>query len=65
VVGFEPGHDGFFWLAGQGGYGIQTSAGLAQIAAALACGDRLPADMQALGINADDLAPTRPSLQRQ
>jgi D-arginine dehydrogenase len=65
VVGFEPGHEGFFWLAGQGGYGIQTSAGLAQVTAALATGDGLPAEMQELGINTADLCPSRASLQRR
>lgn len=31
VVGFAPEHQGFFWLAGQGGYGVQTAPALAQI----------------------------------
>jgi D-arginine dehydrogenase len=35
VVGFDDDVPGFFWLAGQGGYGIQTSAALAQLAAGL------------------------------
>ena len=30
VVGFDPLTEGFFWLAGQGGYGIQTSPALAR-----------------------------------
>ncbi len=29
VVGFDPDVNGFFWLAGQGGYGIQTSPAMA------------------------------------
>ena len=29
VCGFDPQAEGFFWLAGQGGYGIQTAAALA------------------------------------
>ncbi len=33
VVGFDPGLRGFFWLAGQGGFGIQTSPGLGQLVA--------------------------------
>jgi D-arginine dehydrogenase len=36
VVGFDPRAEGFFWLAGQGGYGIQTSPALSQLAARLA-----------------------------
>ncbi len=35
VVGFDPEAPGFFWLAGQGGYGIQTSAAMAELAAGL------------------------------
>ena len=29
VVGFDPRGPGFFWLAGQGGYGIQTAPAVA------------------------------------
>lgn len=35
VVGFDPDAHGFFWLAGQGGYGIQTAPALGRLAAAL------------------------------
>lgn len=35
VAGFDSKADGFFWLAGQGGYGIQTSPALSTLAAAL------------------------------
>jgi D-arginine dehydrogenase len=35
VCGFDPRAQGFFWLAGQGGYGIQTSPALAALAARL------------------------------
>ena len=35
VAGFDPDHPGFFWLAGQGGYGIKTSPALGRLAAAL------------------------------
>ncbi|WP_323961121.1 FAD-dependent oxidoreductase [Arthrobacter sp. JZ12] len=38
VVGFDRDADGFFWLAGQGGYGFQTSAGIAELAAGLITG---------------------------
>lgn len=34
VVGADPAVDGLVWLAGQGGYGIQTSAALAEAVAA-------------------------------
>ena len=35
VVGFDPEMEGFFWLAGQGGYGIQTAPALSKLAASL------------------------------
>ena len=42
VAGFAPNAEGFFWLAGQGGYGIQTSPALSQLAADLIM-ERAPA----------------------
>ncbi|MFN3565725.1 MAG: NAD(P)/FAD-dependent oxidoreductase [Burkholderiaceae bacterium] len=63
VAGFDPRQRGFFWLAGQGGYGIQTAPAAGRIAAALARGEPLPADVQALGVDARDLAPDRPALR--
>ena len=42
VVGFDPVAKGFFWLAGQGGYGVQTSPALSVLAAELLAG-RVPA----------------------
>lgn len=38
VVGPEPGADGFVWLCGQGGYGIQTSPALSRLAADMVLG---------------------------
>jgi D-arginine dehydrogenase len=35
VAGFDRSADGFFWLAGQGGYGIQTAPGLSRLAGSL------------------------------
>jgi D-arginine dehydrogenase len=35
VVGYDPAAEGFFWLAGQGGYGIQMAPALARTAAAV------------------------------
>lgn len=34
-MGFDQTAEGFFWLAGQGGYGIQSSAGVSELACAL------------------------------
>ena len=38
VYGFDRGEDGFFWCAGQGGFGIQTAPAAAKMAAALLLG---------------------------
>ncbi|MBF9034604.1 FAD-dependent oxidoreductase [Rhodobacterales bacterium HKCCE2091] len=35
VIGFDPDNPGFFWLAGQGGYGIQSSPAASRLAADL------------------------------
>jgi D-arginine dehydrogenase len=59
VVGFDPQVEGFFWLAGQGGYGIQSAEALGRLSAALACGDAVPADLLAAGVVAEHLARSR------
>ncbi|WP_375458083.1 NAD(P)/FAD-dependent oxidoreductase [uncultured Enterovirga sp.] len=59
VVGFDPRQAGFFWLAGQGGYGFQTAPALGRAAGELILGGTLPADLTAAGIRAADLAPER------
>lgn len=38
VIGPDPAHPAFVWLAGQGGYGFQTSAAASQLAADLISG---------------------------
>jgi D-arginine dehydrogenase len=59
VNGFDPLADGFFWLAGQGGYGIQTAEGMARAAVALIDDGMLPADLVAAGLDAAVLSPAR------
>ena len=59
VVGFDPRVEGFFWLAGQGGYGIQTSHAMGRAAAALAAGAPLPSDLADAGVTAESLSPAR------
>ena len=48
VAGADPDAEGFFWLAGQGGYGFQTAPALARLTAALVLGEALPADLAAI-----------------
>mgnify|MGYP000165093472 CR=1 FL=1 len=57
VCGYAPTVEGFFWLAGQGGYGIQTAPALSLLAAKLVMKSDLPdfADAQLIA----DLSPQR------
>ena len=48
VYGFDPSAEGFFWCAGQGGFGIQSSPAAALLGAALVLGEPLPADLAAV-----------------
>jgi D-arginine dehydrogenase len=57
VVGFEGA--GFFWLAGQGGYGIKTAPALARATAALILTGRFPDDLTEGGIDPATLSPAR------
>ena len=59
VVGFDYACEGFFWLAGQGGFGIQTAPATARVAAALIVGDTIPADIAVEGVSAAALSPRR------
>lgn len=58
VVGFDPVRQGFFWLAAQGGYGIQTAPALAKLAAHLIRKQRVPAVLATPQVVAD-LSPQR------
>jgi D-arginine dehydrogenase len=59
VVGFEPTAPGFFWLAGQGGYGIKTSPALGELAAGLILANSVPDAISRFGITRESLAPER------
>ncbi len=63
VIGWDAQRPAFFWLAGQGGYGIQSAAGAAQLAAALWLGAPLPEALRALAVDVRALDPARPSLR--
>jgi D-arginine dehydrogenase len=63
VCGFAADAPGFFWLAAQGGYGIQTAAATGEACAALVRGEPLPERIAAFGVTAEALAPARPSLR--
>jgi len=50
VIGFDDAAPGFFWLVGQGGYGIQSAAGASALAAALLLSQPLPAALVDAGV---------------
>jgi len=59
VIGWDPQVPGLFWLAGQGGYGIQSADGAAQLAASLIRGADLPEALRAQGVQAAAMSPAR------
>jgi D-arginine dehydrogenase len=59
VGGFDAAVPGFFWVAAQGGYGIQTSAAMGQACAALLRGEVLPPHLADFGLTPAMLSPAR------
>ncbi|MBO9651189.1 MAG: FAD-binding oxidoreductase [Variovorax sp.] len=63
VGGFDDQVEGFFWIAAQGGYGIQTSAAMGETCAALARGLPVPPHPSSFGLTAEMLSPRRLRVQ--
>lgn len=59
VIGYCPHQPGFFWLAGQGGYGIQTSPAISRMAAALIDHQSVPSDIVKCGLAPECISPQR------
>ncbi len=59
VVGYDPRVPAFFWIAGQGGYGIETSPAIGRLSASLALHRGVPNDLGDLGVSAETLSPAR------
>lgn len=59
VIGFDPAVPGFFWQAGQGGWGIQSAAGAALLAEALIVKGAWPEALTRAGVDADAVNPAR------
>jgi D-arginine dehydrogenase len=59
VAGFAPDAPGFFFLAGQGGYGIQTAPAMGELVAALVQGHQMPEHIAALGVAEEDVGVAR------
>ena len=59
VVGYDPIIEDFFWLTGQGGYGIMMSPALGRATASLITTGKLPADMLSMGVKNQCISPCR------
>ncbi|TPL88771.1 FAD-binding oxidoreductase [Mesorhizobium sp. B2-3-12] len=59
AVGWDSQVEGFFWLAGQGGYGIQTAPALGQLTAGLVAASAMPDTFAVEGADPDILSPAR------
>jgi D-arginine dehydrogenase len=59
VIGQDDACPGFFWLAAQGGYGIQSAAGASALADALLQQAALPDELLRQGVDARALSPAR------
>ncbi|MEI7631383.1 MAG: FAD-binding oxidoreductase [Actinomycetes bacterium] len=62
VVGYDEVAEGFFWYAGQGGYGMQIAPALSKTAVALIDGLPIPEDLVARGLKAEDISASRPGM---
>ena len=59
VIGWDGAVEGLFWVAAQGGYGIQSAPGYALLARNLLLGEPLDASLVAEGVDAEGLSPRR------
>ncbi len=59
TAGFAPDAPGFFWLAGQGGYGLQTSPAMAQAVEALMFDLAWPDELVAQRVRPEHVRPER------
>ncbi|RLE16658.1 MAG: FAD-dependent oxidoreductase [Actinobacteria bacterium] len=59
AAGYDDDGDGFFWLVGQGGYGIHTSPALGATAAGLLLDGVVPESVARYGVTAEMLHPGR------
>lgn len=59
VIGLDEQCEGFFWLAGQGGYGILSSPGASELAASLLLEQPLPDQLARHGVDPRALSPLR------
>jgi D-arginine dehydrogenase len=59
VIGFDTNALGFFWLVGQGGYGIQSCPALSQCAADMVLGGEISSELRDFGLDLHHIMPNR------
>lgn len=59
VVGFDLQAEGFFWFAGQGGFGLQTAPALSRLGAAVLRGAGVTEDSLGMGVSAEQMSAGR------
>lgn len=59
VVGEDPAQPGFFWFAGQGGFGMQTAPAMAALLEGLVITGRVPEGLQEFGVSEALINPAR------
>lgn len=59
VGGFDPQLPGFFWAAGQGGYGIQSAPGAGRYYASVLLGDAPAPELASFGFDPARISPAR------
>ena len=63
VFGWDDDVEGWFWMVGQGGWGIVSSPMAGQIVASAVADDPFPSSLTDLGLTADHLNPRRQELR--
>lgn len=59
VAGFDPRCEGFFWLSGQGGYGVQSAAAMARMTRYLVTGTEPENEFKTVKSYIEDVTPDR------
>jgi D-arginine dehydrogenase len=59
VIGYDDAAPDFFWVAAQGGYGIQSAPAVARLAASAILAKPFPDDLASYGVRSEALSPAR------
>jgi len=59
VIGFSSTIEDYFWLCGQGGYGVQSAPAISRLATSMLTNSDFPKDIVNSGLNPNSIAPQR------